>query len=643
MNIFDIGKSVYTGNGNSGAEFIFLPGKKTRSQRVEDNFVTMDSLGGPIEYVKYIEGSEVAEDQHTGSEVNLKRAIGWLNACQQSHELCTCTINPLTELPTRVIDLGPSNSTQAPFLYNSKKEYAHYCTLSHRWAGKSVVRTLNGNIKLHEKELPLPELSATFRDAIKTCRKLCIRYLWIDSLCIIQDGREDWEHESARMGDYYWNSFVTIAADHASEENQGCFRRRDPCSIQPCLVTLTFPQDIDRSMATVRVAPRIQEGADWRHKKYSILDTRSWVLQERVLSPRTLFFGAHQMCFQCISMQASESIPEGRDRTTVRVQAPFEEFQRQIRSFVVSEDTPPATAKISEKTGVKTDLPSGESLISVEPGVDKEVDQKTFIELHENWYELLKEYSKRSITQKSDVLPALSGLAQRFHKILGETYLAGHWSGDLKFGLLWSVDESSQRAGEYIAPSWSWASIRTCQLSFNFDYERVANGNLCRIHKAELTTRGSDSYGQVTKGRLYIKGMLKMATAVYPSKEIQNGNNKHVPDMDVRYEGTSDLMFREMINAKELEEGECAYLGDSDSGDRFCKFESDGKFDFTDALVFCLPIATQRIMLDGREAALCLVLQPIHFPSLIWRRVGFARIPKVDWFVDAHAFPLIIE
>lgn len=642
MNKFDT-KIVYIGGGNSSDEFTSIVGKKTRTQMIESNYITMDSLGGPIEYLQYNEGSDVAEDYHTGSKANLKRAIGWLTVCEQSHELCTCTIDPFTALPTRVIDLGNATSTQPPYIYHSKGEYARYCTLSHRWAGKSVYRTLNDNIDLHERELPLQELSATFKEAIEICRELCIRYLWIDSLCIIQDSRVDWEQESSKMGDYYWNSFFTIAADHASEENQGCFRRRDPCSIQPCPIAFIFPRDIDRATAAVRVAPRIQDGDDWRYKQYSILDTRSWVLQERILSPRTLFFGEHQLSFSCISMRASESVPEGSDRTSVKVQAPFEEFQRKIRTFVVSEDEKHAAGKATQSPGLATkmDTQSGATTTSVEPEVNKEVDPKFLRELHDNWYELVREYNKRSITQKSDVLPALSGLAGRFQKTLGETYLAGLWSGDLIAGLLWSVDESGQRAEEYRAPSWSWASIRTCRLRFNYYSENVISERLCRIFKVEVTSRGPNTYGEVTAGRLYLKGLLKMAAAVVPPKAIENLKIE-VPDMDVRYEPDGDLQFREMGDVFDLEKGVCAYLEDNDTKEQLCKFEPDGEIDITSSLVFCVPLVIQRNMFGG-EAALCLVLQPIHMERSVWRRIGFARTLKVDWFMDAHAFPLIIE
>lgn len=641
-------KTVYNGNGNSSMQVTFDPGNKTRTQMIDSHFATMNSLSGSSGYARYIEGSQAEEDSHTGSRINLNKAIGWILGCEQSHELCARTIQSKSALPTRVIDLGPPRSNQVPYIYTSRGEFARYCTLSHRWGKNTILSTLKQNIEAHKLRLPLELMSSNFKDAIEVCRELCVRYLWIDSLCIIQDSREDWEEESAKMGDYYWNSFFTIAADHASDYYQGCFSRRDPYSIQPCNITFTFPHEIDRAIAEVRVAPRIQDGIDWRHKQYSILDTRSWVLQERVLSPRTLFFGEHQLTFCCITMRASESIPEGSDRTGANVQASFEEFQRKIRTFNAAlQDGRPidVTSNGAARTGTRTDMQTGEMVTSMEPEFnDKRQEQpKHLLELRSNWYELLVEYNKRSITQKSDVFPALSGLAQRFHKILGETYFAGIWSGDLIGGLLWSVDMNSQKGESYRAPSWSWACLRSCRLRFNCNYENVIGDPICRIFKVEVTTRTSNPYGEVVGGKLFVKGILKMARAVIPPAVVEHLANE-VPDMDIRYGSVDDLQFREIGDGIDLEKGECAYLEDHESGEQLSKFEPDGLFDTSidNGLVFCVPLLIQRNMF-GNQAALCLVLQPIHLQSSRWKRVGFARMLKTEWFNGANAFPLTIE
>jgi hypothetical protein len=639
-------KMGYGSAGKTSIELTFKQGRKTKGQMIEESLKITRSLNGPIEYTAFDEGSEVTEDLHTGSKANMKRAIGWLNICLQTHDLCTCTTDLYTPLPTRVIDLGPSNESRAPYIYRSRGEHSRYVTLSHRWAGNSVVKTTKENLWLHERRLPLQDLSSTFREAIEVCRELCVRYLWIDSLCIIQNSKEDWEKESSKMGDYYWNSLFTIAADNATEEHQGCFRWRDPCSIQPGYVAFTFPQDIDRALGAARVTARIQEKEDWRHKPYSILDTRSWVLQERILSPRTLFFGEHQLSFSCISMRASENIPEGSDRSGIKVQAAFEEFQRKIRLYAISslvQTSSPAQGASAQlpRPRVKINAQNGQVNMSLHPEVNTQVDPRFQRDMYENWYDLLIEYNKRSITQKSDVLPALSGLAMRFQQTIGDTYLAGLWSGDLKTGLLWSVDGSSQRSTTYRAPSWSWASIRTCRLRMNCNPEKVTSANLSDIYNAEVTHRGANVFGEVLQGALYVKGFLKKATVIYPPRYINlELARSEKPDMDVRDEWNSDLMFREVGDSLLLEKEESAFLQDPETGEQLSTFEPDDSSGFSLQAVWC-PLVIQQNMF-GTEAALSLVLQPSLLGENSWCRVGFARIPRVHWFNDAMSYDIAL-
>lgn len=64
-------------------------------------------------------------------------------------------------------------------------------------------------------------------------QRLGVRYIWIDSLCIIQDSEEIWLEQSALMGQIYSNSFCNIAAAHASDSRQGCFIDRNPDLVAP--------------------------------------------------------------------------------------------------------------------------------------------------------------------------------------------------------------------------------------------------------------------------------------------------------------------------------------------------------------------------------------------------------------------------
>ncbi|KAH8654616.1 heterokaryon incompatibility, partial [Tricladium varicosporioides] len=87
-----------------------------------------------------------------------------------------------------------------------------YLTLSHCWGGGNNFKLQAGNLKHLKSEIPLDQLPRTFRDAMVITKVLGYRYLWIDSLCIIQDSEEDWAQEAGRMAQVYGNAILNLAA-----------------------------------------------------------------------------------------------------------------------------------------------------------------------------------------------------------------------------------------------------------------------------------------------------------------------------------------------------------------------------------------------------------------------------------------------
>lgn len=81
--------------------------------------------------------------------------------------------------------------------------------------------------------IPLDYLPRTFYDAVCSARnlhRLHVRYLWIDSLCIIQDDSEDWAVQSSEMAQIYSGAVMTIAASSAKDGSAGLFAKRSPSS-----------------------------------------------------------------------------------------------------------------------------------------------------------------------------------------------------------------------------------------------------------------------------------------------------------------------------------------------------------------------------------------------------------------------------
>jgi hypothetical protein len=107
--------------------------------------------------------------------------------------------------------------------------YPGYVTLSYCWGTKND----HGHLLREETEAQflqaLPPLPRTIQDAVDVCRRIGMRYLWVDAICIIQ-GRggssSDWEKESARVGSYYANSMFTIAVTWAKASDEGCLPRK---------------------------------------------------------------------------------------------------------------------------------------------------------------------------------------------------------------------------------------------------------------------------------------------------------------------------------------------------------------------------------------------------------------------------------
>jgi hypothetical protein len=130
-------------------------------------------------------------------EAHLEVAKQWLDKCLSSHIICREHSQNFPELPIRVIDVGQHDVS--PRLIDGSGISSSYATLSHCWGHAPTIKTELKTLELLQQQIYLATLPKTFREAIMVCRKLEIPYLWIDSLCIIQDSKEDWEFHSSGM------------------------------------------------------------------------------------------------------------------------------------------------------------------------------------------------------------------------------------------------------------------------------------------------------------------------------------------------------------------------------------------------------------------------------------------------------------
>jgi hypothetical protein len=175
------------------------------------------------------------------------------------------------------------------------KSEGKYIALSHCWGDipdkdKKQFCTTRENIDHRQRGFRISDLPMTFQDAIRVTRELRVPYLWIDSVCIIQygDNGEDWERESRRMEEVFSSAYCTIAATSASNSNAGFLERN---------LGSNYVLVQDASGRRFYVCDDMDDFE--KDVEKARLNRRAWVMQERVLSRRTIHFTANQTYWEC--------------------------------------------------------------------------------------------------------------------------------------------------------------------------------------------------------------------------------------------------------------------------------------------------------------------------------------------------------
>lgn len=302
---------------------------------------------------------------------------------------------------------------------------------------------------------PLADFPATLRDAITITRALGIRYIWIDALCIIQDSTEDWTREAARMCGVYRGAVVTIAASCAARTVEGIFRNRRVPSETRCWLDW---RNGDEPPPKVFLRP----GAELSDHKMNqnVLSSRGWVLQETLLAPRTVWFGTEQISFECSNGSVEESgrrvrimeMYRSKEYMHILRRNIFPSWRRKLISFLKDLRLPTAVlAPIPSLTiilGARDLEIIRHRALALRPmtiqGNFKPPASPAGMSHFDLWIKIIENYSCRALTNATDALPALSGLANEFHRATGDTYVAGLWKGDILRGLSWVSLVSSQ-------------------------------------------------------------------------------------------------------------------------------------------------------------------------------------------------------
>jgi len=293
-----------------------------------------------------------------------------------------------------------------------------------------------------------------------------MRYLWVDAYCILQDSEEDKSREIGNMNHIYKSSFLTIIAAKTKRASDG-FLDGNTSTWQTWDLPVGMPRG-NKMAFTLQKIPDVKIEAE-------PISGRAWTFQERILSPRILCFRSRTpvLEWRCDSAHESNIRP---------LEKPFCSDVRLYSSI----------------------LPRNSSFMP--PLAEHRLSYR--------WAEIVNTYSVKALTDPSDKLPAIGGVAQEFGHILGTTYYAGLWGRYLLTQLLWrasgSLAEPNLRVEQYRAPSWSWASIDGPVDLCPHPYLSAKPG--LTILRCDVTLCDDTvPFGGVSSGVLVVQGLLKSA------------------------------------------------------------------------------------------------------------------------------------
>ena len=310
---------------------------------------------------------------------------------------------------------GPLQQVRGSKPYIGRTTHEPYIALSYVWGEGKPYTTKLSNIMLHRNhgglERNLEELPRVFHDAFNLVRCLGVRYVWIDSLCIVQDSSRSWGLNSRVMDLIYGNAVLTICAADGVDSSTP--------------LKAMHPKAHDARQISLHCAPGVQLMVSRPPEigiRASKWNTRAWTFQERILSKRCLIFTEGRVYFQCLSTGMSEDIFADR-----------------------------------EGAGWSLDL------VNAPLQMLRELNRRAF------WVytSCVALYTARTLTKRKDILAAFNGISNLMEKTMQASFIFGLPSSHFDLALLWEpqsalerrVPKTDQERAEYGGmqfPSWSW-------------------------------------------------------------------------------------------------------------------------------------------------------------------------------------------
>ncbi|UZP32332.1 hypothetical protein NXS19_000148 [Fusarium pseudograminearum] len=390
------------------------------------------------------------------SDRTFSRARQLLAKCLRGHNGCKQTglapsrLLDVTLGRTRLVDTG---SIESPV----------WAALSYCWGGPQKSQTTYLNVKDRYREVLLGDLPLTIRDAVHVCRAMDIRYLWVDSICIIQEtksqnnesGESDKDKELRKMAGIFSGAVFTIAASCASSADRGFLQDR-----QAYMPGIALPVCVNDTYDTAQLVPFCYDTMD--REDTEPIDGRAWTLQEHLLSSRMLSFTKFAMEWHCQDKHCGISLDE------------------------------------NHSLGVPTAYFENYSI--------------------GDWISIVMEYTHRDLSNSEDRPIAIAAVAQEFaassrKNLKASDYVAGIWKPNILEELMWFTNTRySERDNmpRLQGPSWSWISnpefIRYS--SSRFEFEPTAS-----VLSIDIDLVNPDFvFGAAKSGRICLKGLMSCHT-----------------------------------------------------------------------------------------------------------------------------------
>jgi hypothetical protein len=456
-----------------------------------------------------------------------------------------------------------------------------------------------------------------FQDAILVTQALGCRYLWIDSLCIIQNDKKDWIEHSKSMADIYSNGYFNIAATAAKDSSASLFQERqqfvrvahgggvehgpiDTHTIETAVAT-SAPVHVRRPHTPTHQCV-VGEGLEEKYLVEPLLD-RAWVFQEKLLSRRAVFFSKSELLWQC--QECADSVGH------VRCECGDMDNCSAIYPQMIDADGE------SRMPGSMIFLLANQVYGSTQGRFAKiTTGQRSVQEARRMWLRFVSQYSSLALTRESDRPYAVAGIARRVQEVTGDTYLAGLWLEDLPSGLLWAPQPMLSKTARRRPgiPSWSWMSREELSqggsplvmyLCISGDFRAdprlrvVAEETFC-------LTEADDDFGSVFGGQIRLKAAVQRCVVVQEA-----GQAPGTPSM-VRLDGRDE------------DDDEIAMLD--------CSFDKTEPVRPGDVLD-CVLIGAGTTVLGAGEHSL--LLRAVDGRKGVYRRVGI--VPLLPLFSFAKA------